>query len=98
MSCCSQVVEKKIQCPTILTLEGDRVSARGKFGGTQNRAPPIHRLKVFGAPLPQHYFILQGQKGTIVLFLLLFHTLLSPTGLEVFSFGQSCSVSTTQLC
>lgn len=63
MSCCSQVVEKRIPCPTILTLQGDRVNSRGKFGGAQNRAPPIHKLKVFGAPLPQHYFMLQEQKG-----------------------------------
>ncbi|XP_063768798.1 structural maintenance of chromosomes flexible hinge domain-containing protein 1 isoform X2 [Eleginops maclovinus] len=53
------VVQNKMQCPTILTREGDRVSAKGKFGGRQNKAPPISALKVFGAPFPQHYFLLK---------------------------------------
>ncbi|XP_037549865.1 structural maintenance of chromosomes flexible hinge domain-containing protein 1 [Nematolebias whitei] len=57
-----KVVENRIHCPTILTLQGDRISSQGKFGGAQNRAPPIHRLKVFGAPFPHHYAILQEQK------------------------------------
>ncbi|XP_034998509.2 structural maintenance of chromosomes flexible hinge domain-containing protein 1 isoform X1 [Hippoglossus stenolepis] len=55
------LVQKKIRCPTILTRQGDRISARGKFGGTQNRCPPITSLKVFGAPLPQHFYTLQEQ-------------------------------------
>ncbi|KAI3355352.1 hypothetical protein L3Q82_018194, partial [Scortum barcoo] len=55
------VVENKIPCPTILTRQGDRVSAMGKFGGAQNKAPPIERLRVFGAPLPQQYFHLKGE-------------------------------------
>uniref|UniRef100_A0A3B3VGT4 Structural maintenance of chromosomes flexible hinge domain containing 1 n=1 Tax=Poecilia latipinna TaxID=48699 RepID=A0A3B3VGT4_9TELE len=52
----------RIQCPTILTRTGERVSAKGKFGGSQNRAPPIDRLKnVFGAPLPDNYEELKEQ-------------------------------------
>ncbi|KAM4533863.1 structural maintenance of chromosomes flexible hinge domain-containing protein 1 [Odontesthes bonariensis] len=53
------VVEKRIPCPTILTRQGDMVSAKGKFGGRQNKAPPIDRLQVFGAPLPQQYYTLK---------------------------------------
>ncbi|XP_037311851.2 structural maintenance of chromosomes flexible hinge domain-containing protein 1 [Pungitius pungitius] len=49
------VVQHKMPCPTILTRQGDRISGNGKFGGAQNRAPPMHALKVFGAPLhPRH--------------------------------------------
>lgn len=55
------VVEKGIPCPTILTREGERVGARGKFGGSQNRAPSIDKLRVFGAPLPEQYYILKKQ-------------------------------------
>ncbi|MED6244780.1 hypothetical protein ATANTOWER_024083, partial [Ataeniobius toweri] len=55
------VVERNIQCPTILTRKGERFSARGKFGGAQNRAPSVDKLKVFGAPLPQHYYILKEE-------------------------------------
>ncbi|XP_043960665.1 structural maintenance of chromosomes flexible hinge domain-containing protein 1-like [Gambusia affinis] len=55
------LVEKHIQCPTILTREGERVSNRGKFGGAQNRAPSIDKLKVFGAPLPDSYEELKKQ-------------------------------------
>ncbi|KAM3836197.1 structural maintenance of chromosomes flexible hinge domain-containing protein 1-like [Diretmus argenteus] len=57
------VTQNKIPCPTILTRQGERISAKGKFGGTQNKAPPIERLhgQVFGAPLPQRYHTLQGQ-------------------------------------
>uniref|UniRef100_A0A8D0A6M4 Structural maintenance of chromosomes flexible hinge domain containing 1 n=1 Tax=Sander lucioperca TaxID=283035 RepID=A0A8D0A6M4_SANLU len=51
------VVQNKMQCPTILTRQGDRISARGKFGGTQNKAP-MNITMVFGAPLPQHYYTL----------------------------------------
>ncbi|XP_072234898.1 structural maintenance of chromosomes flexible hinge domain-containing protein 1 [Leuresthes tenuis] len=53
------VVEKRIPCPTILTRQGDMVSAKGKFGGRQNKAPPMDRLQVFGAPLPQQYYTLK---------------------------------------
>ncbi|KAK9527625.1 hypothetical protein VZT92_014171 [Zoarces viviparus] len=53
------VVQNKMPCSTILTRQGDRVSAKGKFGGAQNKAPPIHTLKVFGAPLPQQYYTLK---------------------------------------
>uniref|UniRef100_A0A3Q2CPS3 Structural maintenance of chromosomes flexible hinge domain containing 1 n=1 Tax=Cyprinodon variegatus TaxID=28743 RepID=A0A3Q2CPS3_CYPVA len=56
-----EVVEKGIFCPTILTRKGDRVSGRGKFGGKNNRAPSIDQLKVFGAPLPPHYYTLKDQ-------------------------------------
>nr|XP_019942866.1 PREDICTED: structural maintenance of chromosomes flexible hinge domain-containing protein 1 [Paralichthys olivaceus] len=56
-----KVVQNRIRCPTILTKQGDRISAVGKFGGTQNKAPPITSLKVFGAPLPQHFYTLQEQ-------------------------------------
>ncbi|KAM6900563.1 structural maintenance of chromosomes flexible hinge domain-containing protein 1 [Xenentodon cancila] len=55
------VVENKMHCPTILTRQGDRVSARGKFGGPQNKAPPTHKLRLFGAPLPPHYYTLKEQ-------------------------------------
>ncbi|XP_068566073.1 structural maintenance of chromosomes flexible hinge domain-containing protein 1 isoform X2 [Cebidichthys violaceus] len=53
------VVQNKGPCPTILTRQGDRISAKGKFGGAQNKAPPINTLQVFGAPLPQHYYTLK---------------------------------------
>uniref|UniRef100_A0A8C4HS78 Structural maintenance of chromosomes flexible hinge domain containing 1 n=1 Tax=Dicentrarchus labrax TaxID=13489 RepID=A0A8C4HS78_DICLA len=55
------VVQNKTQCPTILTRQGDRISSRGKFGGAQNKAPPINTLQVFGAPCPQEYYTLKGQ-------------------------------------
>uniref|UniRef100_A0AAX7UGJ2 SMC hinge domain-containing protein n=1 Tax=Astatotilapia calliptera TaxID=8154 RepID=A0AAX7UGJ2_ASTCA len=55
------VVQNRIQCPTILTRQGDRVSSRGKFGGAQNRAPPMTTLHMFGAPLPQQYHSLKEQ-------------------------------------
>uniref|UniRef100_A0A3Q2T7I8 Structural maintenance of chromosomes flexible hinge domain containing 1 n=1 Tax=Fundulus heteroclitus TaxID=8078 RepID=A0A3Q2T7I8_FUNHE len=55
--------ENGIYCPTILTRQGDRLSARGKFGGAQNRAPSIDKLKVFGAPLPERYYLLKEQIG-----------------------------------
>ncbi len=53
----------KTPCPTILTRQGDRISARGKFGGAQNKAPAINTLHVFGAPLPQQYHNLKEQIG-----------------------------------
>ncbi|XP_041823548.1 structural maintenance of chromosomes flexible hinge domain-containing protein 1 [Melanotaenia boesemani] len=55
------VVGNRMPCPTILTRQGERVSSKGKFGGTQNKAPPITQLPVFGAPLPQIYYILTEQ-------------------------------------
>ncbi|XP_029001668.1 structural maintenance of chromosomes flexible hinge domain-containing protein 1-like isoform X1 [Betta splendens] len=51
-----QVVQNKTPCPTILTRQGDLVSAKGMFGGSQNKAPPIHTLQVFGSPPPQNYY------------------------------------------
>ncbi|XP_072267463.1 structural maintenance of chromosomes flexible hinge domain-containing protein 1 isoform X2 [Pyxicephalus adspersus] len=44
-------------CPTLLTREGDRIRSNGKFGGLQNKAPPVEKLRgmVFGAPLPKEY-------------------------------------------
>ncbi|KAM5157298.1 structural maintenance of chromosomes flexible hinge domain-containing protein 1 [Mantella aurantiaca] len=44
-------------CPTLLTREGDRIRSNGKFGGLQNKAPTLDRLRgtVFGAPLPKDY-------------------------------------------
>lgn len=63
MCCRLQVVQNKMPCPTILTRNGERVSAIGKFGGAQNKAPPIDTLTVFGAPLPQHYHSLIAQAG-----------------------------------
>ncbi|XP_031439419.1 structural maintenance of chromosomes flexible hinge domain-containing protein 1 isoform X2 [Clupea harengus] len=52
------VVQSKIQCPTLLTRQGDRIRSNGKFGGLQNKAPPIEKLRghVFGAPLPKEYY------------------------------------------
>uniref|UniRef100_A0A3B3UVK3 Structural maintenance of chromosomes flexible hinge domain containing 1 n=1 Tax=Poecilia latipinna TaxID=48699 RepID=A0A3B3UVK3_9TELE len=47
------VIEKGNYCPTILTRDGNRLSASGKFGGAQNKAPHEDRVKRFGAPLPQ---------------------------------------------
>ncbi|KAK2859596.1 hypothetical protein Q5P01_004216 [Channa striata] len=55
------VVQNQIPCPTILTRQGDRISGKGKFGGSQNKAPPMARLQVFGAPLPNHYHVLKQQ-------------------------------------
>ncbi|KAK2886592.1 hypothetical protein Q8A73_020538 [Channa argus] len=55
------VVQNRIPCPTILTRKGERISGRGKFGGTQNKAPPIEQLRVLAAPFPHHYQVLQQQ-------------------------------------
>uniref|UniRef100_UPI0037E73A68 structural maintenance of chromosomes flexible hinge domain-containing protein 1 n=1 Tax=Semicossyphus pulcher TaxID=241346 RepID=UPI0037E73A68 len=55
------VVQNRTQCPTILTRQGERVSSNGKFGGLQNKAPPIEKLEVFGAPIPPHYYALMEQ-------------------------------------
>uniref|UniRef100_A0A3P9NN12 Structural maintenance of chromosomes flexible hinge domain containing 1 n=1 Tax=Poecilia reticulata TaxID=8081 RepID=A0A3P9NN12_POERE len=43
----------RIYCPTILTRDGNRLSASGKFGGAQNKAPHEDMVKKFGTPLPQ---------------------------------------------
>uniref|UniRef100_A0A8C2FGC6 Structural maintenance of chromosomes flexible hinge domain containing 1 n=1 Tax=Cyprinus carpio TaxID=7962 RepID=A0A8C2FGC6_CYPCA len=54
------VVQSKVQCPTLLTRQGERIRSNGKFGGLQNKAPSIEKLRgqVFGAPLPkEHNFI-----------------------------------------
>ncbi|KAM4544117.1 structural maintenance of chromosomes flexible hinge domain-containing protein 1-like [Fundulus diaphanus] len=56
-----EVVKYGISCPTILTRQGDRLSAMGKFGGAQNRAPSIDKLKMFGAPLPERFYLLKEQ-------------------------------------
>ncbi|ROL42214.1 Structural maintenance of chromosomes flexible hinge domain-containing protein 1 [Anabarilius grahami] len=52
-----QVVQNKMQCPTLLTRQGERIRSNGKFGGLQNKAPSIEKLRgqVFGAPLPKEY-------------------------------------------
>ncbi|XP_033494631.2 structural maintenance of chromosomes flexible hinge domain-containing protein 1 [Epinephelus lanceolatus] len=50
------VAQNKMHCPTILTRQGDRVSSKGKFGGTQNRAPRMNTPDMFGAPLPPNYY------------------------------------------
>ncbi|XP_034718465.1 structural maintenance of chromosomes flexible hinge domain-containing protein 1 isoform X1 [Etheostoma cragini] len=52
-----EVIQYKMPCPTILTRQGERILAKGKFGGAQNKAP-VNIPIVFGAPLPQHYYIL----------------------------------------
>ncbi|XP_051796327.1 structural maintenance of chromosomes flexible hinge domain-containing protein 1 isoform X2 [Acanthochromis polyacanthus] len=54
------VVQNKSPCPTILTRQGDRVSAKGKFGGAQNKAPATQMFPMFGAPLPQTYHTLRN--------------------------------------
>ncbi|XP_061778178.1 structural maintenance of chromosomes flexible hinge domain-containing protein 1 isoform X2 [Nerophis ophidion] len=55
------LVKHKIRCPSILTRQGDRVSMNGKFGGAQNKAPPIANLQVFGAPLSDNFHILKKE-------------------------------------
>ncbi|XP_028288424.1 structural maintenance of chromosomes flexible hinge domain-containing protein 1 [Parambassis ranga] len=52
------VVQRKMPCPTILTRQGNKVSSKGKFGGLHNTAPPMNRLLMFGAPLPQQCYTL----------------------------------------
>ncbi|XP_051997338.1 structural maintenance of chromosomes flexible hinge domain-containing protein 1 [Xyrauchen texanus] len=51
------VVQNKVLCPTLLTRHGERIRSNGKFGGLQNKAPSIEKLRgqVFGAPLPKEY-------------------------------------------
>uniref|UniRef100_A0A8B9H6L9 Structural maintenance of chromosomes flexible hinge domain containing 1 n=1 Tax=Astyanax mexicanus TaxID=7994 RepID=A0A8B9H6L9_ASTMX len=57
------VVQNKVQCPTLLTRQGERIRGNGKFGGLQNKAPPIEKLRgqVFGAPLPEEYHTISKQ-------------------------------------
>ncbi|XP_035269708.1 structural maintenance of chromosomes flexible hinge domain-containing protein 1 [Anguilla anguilla] len=57
------VVQNKTPCPTLLTRQGERVRSNGKFGGLQNKAPSIEKLRgqVFGAPLPEQYYTLHRQ-------------------------------------
>ncbi|KAI4806851.1 hypothetical protein KUCAC02_017645 [Chaenocephalus aceratus] len=53
-------LQKKKACPTILTRQGDRGQLQGQvWRKKNNKAPPIDTLKVFGAPFPQHYFLLK---------------------------------------
>ncbi|XP_068251946.1 structural maintenance of chromosomes flexible hinge domain-containing protein 1 isoform X1 [Nyctibius grandis] len=56
-------VVKITHCPTLLTREGDRIRSNGKFGGLQNKAPPMDKLRgmVFGAPIPKLYSTFSGQ-------------------------------------
>ncbi|XP_028922030.1 structural maintenance of chromosomes flexible hinge domain-containing protein 1 isoform X1 [Ornithorhynchus anatinus] len=56
-------VVKITHCPTLLTREGDRIRSNGKFGGLQNKAPPMDKLRgmVFGAPLPELFQTLGAQ-------------------------------------
>lgn len=54
-----------MQCPTLLTRQGERIRSNGKFGGLQNKAPSIEKLRgqVFGAPLPKEYHHICHQIG-----------------------------------
>ncbi len=54
-----------MQCPTLLTRQGERIRSNGKFGGLQNKAPSIEKLRgqVFGAPLPKEYKHTRHQIG-----------------------------------
>ncbi|EQB79087.1 elastin microfibril interface located protein 2-like protein [Camelus ferus] len=56
-------VVKITHCPTLLTRDGDRIRSNGKFGGLQNKAPPMDKLRgmVFGAPIPKQCLILGEQ-------------------------------------
>lgn len=62
-----------MQCPTLLTRQGDRIRSNGKFGGLQNKAPSIEKLRgqVFGAPLPEEYHTIFKQKGNSYICLVL---------------------------
>lgn len=61
-------VVKITHCPTLLTREGDRIRSNGKFGGLQNKAPPMDKLRgmVFGAPMPKLYSTFSAQIGELV--------------------------------
>ncbi|XP_041101320.1 structural maintenance of chromosomes flexible hinge domain-containing protein 1 [Polyodon spathula] len=56
-------VVKITHCPTLLTRQGDRIRSNGKFGGLQNKAPSMDKLRgmVFGSPLPPIYYTLGKQ-------------------------------------
>ncbi|XP_012507531.1 PREDICTED: structural maintenance of chromosomes flexible hinge domain-containing protein 1 [Propithecus coquereli] len=56
-------VVKIAHCPTLLTRDGDRIRSNGKFGGLQNKAPPMDKLRgmVFGAPVPKQCLIIGKQ-------------------------------------
>ncbi|XP_069777834.1 structural maintenance of chromosomes flexible hinge domain-containing protein 1 isoform X2 [Narcine bancroftii] len=56
-------VVKITHCPTLLTRNGDRIRSNGKFGGLQNKAPQMEKLRgmIFGAPLPKAYHTLISQ-------------------------------------
>ncbi|XP_034339895.1 structural maintenance of chromosomes flexible hinge domain-containing protein 1 [Arvicanthis niloticus] len=56
-------VVKITHCPTLLTRDGDRIRSNGKFGGLQNKAPPMDKLRgmVFGAPVPKQCVVLGKQ-------------------------------------
>ncbi|XP_044184398.1 structural maintenance of chromosomes flexible hinge domain-containing protein 1-like [Acropora millepora] len=58
-----QEVVKYTHCPTILTRCGDRIRSNGKFGGLQNKAPQLERMRgaVFAAPLPLAFHSLSTQ-------------------------------------
>uniref|UniRef100_A0A6P8HCY5 Structural maintenance of chromosomes flexible hinge domain-containing protein 1-like isoform X2 n=1 Tax=Actinia tenebrosa TaxID=6105 RepID=A0A6P8HCY5_ACTTE len=58
-----QEVVKYTHCPTILTRSGDRIRSNGKFGGLQNKAPVLERMRgaVFAAPVPTSYSTLSTQ-------------------------------------
>ncbi|XP_063155220.1 structural maintenance of chromosomes flexible hinge domain-containing protein 1 [Candoia aspera] len=60
-------VVKMTHCPTLLTREGDRICSNGKFGGLQNKAPPMDKLRgmVFGAPLPPRYNTVSAHIGLL---------------------------------
>ncbi|XP_008394908.1 structural maintenance of chromosomes flexible hinge domain-containing protein 1-like [Poecilia reticulata] len=62
------VIQKGIYCPTILTRDGNRLSASGKFGGAQNKAPHEDMVKKFGTPLPQRYYELQKERELLIQF------------------------------
>ncbi|CAK8672425.1 unnamed protein product [Clavelina lepadiformis] len=53
-----KMVVKHTYCPTILTRNGNRIRSNGKFGGNQNRAPSMEKLRgvVFGAPISSRYY------------------------------------------
>jgi len=49
-------VVKYTYCPTLLTRQGERILSSGKFGGQNNKAPPIEKLHaVFGQPMSSSY-------------------------------------------
>uniref|UniRef100_A0A665WKZ3 Structural maintenance of chromosomes flexible hinge domain containing 1 n=1 Tax=Echeneis naucrates TaxID=173247 RepID=A0A665WKZ3_ECHNA len=59
-----EVVKRKMPCPTILTRNGDCISAKGKFGGQQNKAPPTV-TPIFGAPIPKSYYTVKKEIGDL---------------------------------